>query len=96
MKTLLDAGNSEEDEEKLKPVLKSIYLNEGLCYWKLQQWKELEEICLKFLQKIDALNCKALYRLMTAYEKQDLFEKAVQVYEEKREKVKEEEGFKEV
>jgi len=64
------------DEEELKELKKTIFLNLASCYIKLESWEQVLRNCDEVLQ-IEYNNIKALYRRSIYYENKKDWEKAL-------------------
>lgn len=67
---------SPEDEQEVKTLKLSLYLNLATCYIKLENWEHVLNFCNDAL-KLDGKNIKALYRRATYYETKKEYELAM-------------------
>jgi tetratricopeptide (TPR) repeat protein len=67
---------SKEDEEEIRQMKLTLYLNIASCYIKLSQWDQVFRNCEDALS-IDPVNVKALFRRSSAYEGKKEWEKAL-------------------
>jgi hypothetical protein len=67
---------SKEDEEEVRQMKLTLYLNIASCYIKLAQWDQVFRNCEDALN-IDPVNVKALFRRASAYEGKKEWEKAL-------------------
>lgn len=58
---------SKEDEDEVREVKLSLYLNLASCYMKLENWEQVSNHCEEAL-KLDASNMKALFRRSAYFE----------------------------